>query len=83
MLRPLTSTWPEAFTATACAMLFVDPPRNVENTSPPLGSSLATNDRSFGLTGAVPSVAPPVTGKSGEFVTPAMYALPATSTVIA
>src|SRR5437879_13857831 len=79
-LMPLTRTWPAAFTATACGKLFIEPPKRSENTNWPLGSSLATNDRSVPLVGAVPRLPPLVTGKSGDVVTPATYALPALAT---
>src|ERR1035438_8582670 len=78
---PLTIAAPDAFTATACAKLFVAPPRNIEYTSSPVALSFATYDRSWLLPGGVLPVLA-VMGKSGEFVTPAMYALPAPSTAI-
>src|SRR5580704_2443242 len=80
---PLTTTCPDAFTATATAKLSTDAPSIVEYTRSPFGSSLDTKDRGLGATGAVPRFAPPICGKSGELVTPATYALPAASTAIA
>src|ERR1035438_5801135 len=39
---PLTIAAPDAFTATACAKLFVAPPRNIEYTSSPVALSFST-----------------------------------------
>src|SRR5580704_13040902 len=67
---PLTIAAPDAFTATACAKLLAAPPRNIPYTSSPVALSFATYDRPWLLIGAVLPVLV-VTGKSGEFVTPA------------
>src|ERR1700683_2519831 len=83
-LRGATGADPAALTATAAAALQVEPPSRSENTTLPLGSSLMTKDRwPVALVGAVPRLPPVVTGKSGDTVDPAIYALPAPSTAMA
>ena len=83
-LIPLTTTWPAAVTATASATLAAEPPSRSENTILPEESSLVTNERPPALpVGNAPKLPPAVTGKSGDKVEPATYALPAPSTVIA